>query len=172
MKEKWKPVLGAEGFYEVSSFGRVKSLHSRGRPTKTDFVTLTKNKKGYCRACLSIKGKTRTRVVQRLVLEAFVGLAPSSLHECNHKDGVKSNNHVNNLEWVLPKANNKHARDMGLWHPHIGEKHGRAKLKEKDIPIIRSLEGKEAAILIARRYGISDTAVRLIWKRRNWKHVK
>jgi len=59
----------------------------------------------------------------------------------------------------------------GLWHPNIGEGHGRAKLKEADIPVIRALQGKERLSSVARRYGVTPTAIRFIWNRVNWKHI-
>lgn len=171
MKEKWKPVVGTQGLYKVSNMGRVKSLQKVGRPARGGIIRLQPNKKGYLRAGLSIGGRRFTKVVQRLVLEAFVGPQPSVIHESNHIDGVKSNNRLKNLEWATPVENNAHSVANGLWHPHIGEAHGRAKLKEKDVSAIRSLEGKVSSDYLAERHKVSSTAIRLIWRRINWKHV-
>jgi hypothetical protein len=123
------------------------------------------------RVGLSGGGKSFCIVVHRLVLEAFVGPQPSVIHETNHKNGIKDDNRVENLEWVTRAENNAHAVAMGLWRPHKGEAHGRAKLKAADIPVIRALEGKEGPTSISRRYGVTGETIRGIWSKRLWKHI-
>lgn len=59
------------------------------------------------------KGKRTMRTVHSLVAEAFIGSRPAN-HEINHKDGCKTNNHVNNLEYVTPSENIRHAFTTGL----------------------------------------------------------
>lgn len=59
------------------------------------------------------KGKKRLHTVHSLVAEAFIGSRPPN-HEINHKDGCKSNNHVSNLEYVIPSENIRHAFETGL----------------------------------------------------------
>ncbi len=170
-KEIWKPVVGFEGLYEISNIGRVKSKHKFGRPAKDGILSLQKNHKGYLRVHLSGYGKGYTVVVHRLVLEAFVSPQPSVIHESNHKNGIKSDNRKENLEWVTPKENNRHSVENGFWHPHKGEAHGMAKLKAIDIPTIRADEGQESAYKIAKRYGVKPQTIYSIWKRRLWKHI-
>ena len=170
-KEQWKPVVGFGEYYEISSIGRVRSKHTVGRPAKNGIMSQQKNAKGYKRVRLSGHGKSFTVVVHRLVMEAFVGPQPSFLHETNHKNGIKDDNRVDNLEWLTPVQNNAHAVSMGLWHPHKGESHGMAKLKASDIPVIRACEGKETSGQVAKRYGVTGTAIYTIWKRINWKHI-
>jgi len=171
-KERWKPVVGMEAFYDVSTWGRIRSKHTIGRPAECGLLSQQYNKKGYRRVRLSACGKSYTIVVHRLVLDAFIGSQPSAIHQSNHKNGVKDDNYVENLEWVTPVENNAHAVRMGLWKPHKGEAHGRAKLTAKDIPVIRVCEGKETSGQVAKRYGVTSTAIRLIWRRVNWKHIK
>ena len=139
MDEKWLSVVGMESFYEVSNLGRVRSKHRRGRPTKNGILAQTANKKGYLRVNLLGDGKHFSRAVHRLVLEAFHGPQPSCIHECNHKDGHKRNNIESNLEWVTPVENNAHSVANGLWHPHVGEAHGRAILTEANVRRIRAI---------------------------------
>ena len=169
--EQWKPVVGMERFYDVSNRGRVKSKHRIGRRPKGGVLSLSSNTKGYRRIRLSGCGRCFSIVVHRLVLEAFIGPPPSQLHQTNHKNGIKSDNNVTNLEWVTPTQNNHHAMSNGLWLPNLGEAHGRAKLHASDIPVIRALQGKESSVAIGKRYGVSSAAITLIWRRINWKHI-
>lgn len=59
------------------------------------------------------KGKRTTHTVHSLVAEVFIGSRPAN-HEINHKDGCKTNNHVSNLEYVIPSDNIRHAFETGL----------------------------------------------------------
>lgn len=169
--EKWVPVVGFVGLYEVSDCGRVRTLHKVGRACRNGILEQTANKKGYLRVGLTIGGERKARLVHNLVVEAFIGPRPSPDHECNHKDGVKTNNLVGNLEWLTRIQNNAHARAMGLWQPHRGEAHGRAILTEENVRTIRSLQGVERSGTLARRYGVCVDMIRRVWKREAWKHV-
>ena len=92
-KEYWKPVIGFEGLYEVSNFGRVKSL-KRGKEL---ILTPYTNRCGYLLVQLYKNGKYRKQV-HRLVAEAFLD-NPNNLPCVNHKDENPQNNHVENLEY-------------------------------------------------------------------------
>lgn len=172
MTERWLPVVGAESFYDVSDRGRIRSKHKIGRPARNGILQQAKNKKGYARVRLSIGTHDFSRVVHRLVLEAFVGPAPSEIHECNHKNGIKDDNRAENLEWVTPVENNRHSVENGFWHPHKGEAHGRAILTEKDVRRIRTQQGKCTQRHLADKYGVTPQTIASVWKRRIWKHVK
>jgi hypothetical protein len=93
--------------YEVSDRGRVR------RTDTTRIKRPTPDRKGYLRVFLYHDGRKRTRFVHQLVLRAFVGPCPLG-QEANHRDGVKSNNRLANLEYVTPSENNQHAWDTGL----------------------------------------------------------
>lgn len=102
-KEYWKPVLGYEGLYEVSNWGRVKSMNYN-HTGKERIMKLVPNKAGYLYVVLYKNGKVKTFRVHRLVAEAFLP-NPDNLPEVNHKDENKLNNNVNNLEWCSAKYN-------------------------------------------------------------------
>ncbi|WP_412033701.1 NUMOD4 motif-containing HNH endonuclease [Mycobacterium sherrisii] len=111
--ERWLPVTGHLGFYEVSDFGRVKSLdravESRGNRTGTWHVRgrilkPTPNRNGYLRVGLKRDGRLRNHFVHKLVLEAFVCARPEGM-ECCHADNDRANNRLTNLRWDTRAAN-------------------------------------------------------------------
>lgn len=111
-EEIWKPITGYEGLYEVSNKGRVKRLErdfvdSIGRKyhKKERILKSSTNSNGYLHVALSdSKGITRYLRVHRLVAESFIP-NPDNKSQINHKDEVKTNNFVDNLEWMTAKEN-------------------------------------------------------------------
>lgn len=101
--EVWKSIVGWEGFYDVSSFGRVRSLRrigNDGRLIKERIMRLSRTRGDYLTVMLkdaSTRRKKRYRV-SRLVAEAFIP-NPLKLEQVNHKDEDRQNNNVKNLEW-------------------------------------------------------------------------
>lgn len=106
MEEHWLPVKGYEGLYEISDWGRVKSLNYRGTG-KEQILHQTQNKSGYMYVPLHKDGKTKSCRVHRLVAEAFVP-NPNNLPEVNHIDENKQNNRSENLEWCDRLSNVRH----------------------------------------------------------------
>ena len=101
--EKWLPVVGFEGFYEVSDLGRVKRINV-GREARERLLKASSNTLGYLRVSLYRDGKGSTRRVHRLVLEAFVGPCPEGEEGC-HGDGDPANNRLVNLRWGTVSSN-------------------------------------------------------------------
>ena len=93
-KEYWKPVVGYEGHYQVSNFGRVKSI----KFGKEIILKQRQCMNGYKLVTLYKDGKGKIILVHRLVAQAFIP-NPDNLPEVNHKDENKTNNVVTNLEW-------------------------------------------------------------------------
>lgn len=102
----WKPVIGFEGFYEVSNTGLVKSFFWHYKE-KVRVIKPTLNKSGYYNVKLKNNNFSKTYGVHALVALAFIE-KPYGKYEVNHIDGNKLNNHVSNLEWILHKENIKH----------------------------------------------------------------
>ena len=100
-KEYWKPVVGYEGLYEVSNFGRVKSL----KFGKEKILKPVTNTFGYLQVTLCKNNKKKLVTVHRLVAEAFLP-NPHNYSCVNHKDENKQNNNVSNLEWCSAQYNN------------------------------------------------------------------
>jgi hypothetical protein len=109
-REKWRPVVGFEGFYEVSDQGRVKSLDrvvdtARGpRKYSGRMLKLSVKKTGYLSCVLWICQIAKHVSVHTLVLESFVGLRPAGM-ECCHNDGDRANARLSNLRWDTHSEN-------------------------------------------------------------------
>ena len=108
--EIWKDVVGYEGYYKVSNKGNVFSVerkNSRGAKCGRRTLKPVYDKEGYPRRDLYKNGKSKTKRIHRLVAEAFIP-NPESLPQINHRDEVKDNNNVENLEWCTNKYNSNH----------------------------------------------------------------
>jgi len=105
--EEWKDIKGYERLYQVSNTGRIKSL-AKGKIRK-----LQKNRYGYLMVGLYKNGISKYMTVHRIVANAFI---PNSQNkpEVNHKNGIKTDNRVENLEWVTSQENVLHSfRELG-----------------------------------------------------------
>ena len=110
-EEIWRDVKGYEGLYLVSNYGKVKSVDRyviarKGvkKPCKGQLLAVFHNKKGYPTVYLSKEGVTKKRYIHRIVAEAFIP-NEDNLPQINHKDEVKTNNNVENLEWCSARYN-------------------------------------------------------------------
>jgi hypothetical protein len=164
--EEWRAVVEYEGLYSVSSLGRVRSERYHGSSYPGRLVRQLQTKKGYWRVELNNRGKARKFFVHRLVLEAFMGSCPEGF-ECNHKSGANGNNRLKNLEWV-PRAENVRHRVINNLQPQ-GEEHANAKLTNAAVKAIRDSE--ERVSILASRYGVDPTLIRMVRSRKIWKHI-
>ena len=111
LNEIWKPINGYEGLYEVSDFGRVKSLANKF--TRKEKILKSSNNSYYSAVALCGGEKLKLFRIHRLVAEAFIS-NPKNKKTVNHKDGNKTNNFWKNLEWATAKENMQHAFKTGL----------------------------------------------------------
>lgn len=155
----------------VSDTGIVVKIRSKvNHHPKVLRTTIDRN--GYVTLNYATEGEIREFYnVHRLVADAFIPHVEGK-DFVNHKDGCKQNNKVSNLEWCTKSENTQHAFATGLKKPACGEKHGCAKLKEKDVEEIRVLlAAGNTGISIAKKYGISASAVSSIKRDKAWKIV-
>lgn len=110
--EIWKDIIGYKGHYMVSNLGRIKSFK---RKKEGAILKLQKTHEGYMHIGLSLNGAKKTLMVHRLVGFAFIK-NPNNKPCINHKDGIKDNNNLSNLEWVTKSENTRHAHSIGLFY--------------------------------------------------------
>jgi hypothetical protein len=177
--EEWRTVKDFPD-YAVSNLGRVKRIKkAKSYPegmilSPAEEKRLLKNgkKKGYLFVRLT-NGKTiKIKKIHSLVLEAFVNPRPEG-YECNHKDGVKSNNKLDNLEWVTRSENVIHSYVNKLKEGKRGELSHLCKLKESDAKEIIDLCRSKimTQVAISKIYGVSTSEISEIKTHKKWPHL-
>jgi len=184
LSEVWKPVVGYERFYEVSSLGRIRrlertSVDARGMragrvatwPIK--ILKPSPGRSGYLRIPLKDESGKRGYhpYVHRLVLAAFVGPCPPGMVGC-HNDGNNTNNAQANLRWDTPLANAQDTKRHGTHQVPRGERSNFAILTEASVRDIRARRAAgEKLKPLAKEYGVCISTVSHIVTRRNWRQV-
>jgi hypothetical protein len=171
MEEIWKNIKGYEGRYKISNLGRVLSLKNGCH--KEDIIKSIRTAcDGYSTVALYTDDKGKMMKVHRLIAVAFIE-NPLNKPDVNHKNGIKTDNRVENLEWCTKKENTQHAIKNNLFK-NIGSKAFKAKLKESDVLEIIEI-GKQrkrpSYRAIGEKYGVSLDAIFLIIKGKNWKQI-
>ena len=156
----WKYISGFEGYYCVSDKGEVYSLRSHKilKPKKDHY--------GYLVVTLSVNQKRYTRTVHRLVAETFIPNI-SEKETVNHINENKTDNHVENLEWMSVKENNNH-----------GTRNKRVSLTKSKKPVIREIDGKQEYFLgikdASRKTGIAHSQIGRFYKdlmNKEWRYA-
>lgn len=109
MTEEWRPIQGFQDFYQVSNLGNVKRVKKGKGDQVNKLLKKSLRPNGYLQVTLMSGKKATSRLVHRLVAEAFVQNAEGKSF-VNHKDLNPLNNSVDNLEWVTPGENSRHWR--------------------------------------------------------------
>ena len=169
--EEWLPIVNYEDIYNVSNLGRVKRIADGVGTYIGRLMTMNPSYKGYSMVGL-YKGSQKLFPCHKLVAEAFIGPRPDGF-QINHKNGIKDDNRVCNLEYVTPSENAKHAYRIGL-ASNKGENHSCHVLTDKGIIEIRKLldAGDLTQKEIGDMYNVHKSTISLVNSRKTWAHVK
>lgn len=179
--EEWRDVVGFEGFYLVSSCGRVKTVARRAERVRRGFVDSVPVRERILAQAVHPTGRlyvnmhandqrARTYTVHRIVIEAFIGPQPDGM-ECLHRDGDCTNNHVTNLMWGTHAEN---MRDMVRHGTSArGERSHNARLTEADVRTIRERRAAgETTVELSVRYGVAPCTISQICTGKTWGHLE
>lgn len=171
--EVWKPVVGWEGLYEVSSMGRVRSLARVVAVPYRGGARIHRRRERVLSGSVFNNGYRYVRIgvrsigVHALVATAFIGPAPQEC-VCMHKDDNPLNNRVENLRWGTRADNIADAASKGRLR--CGETHHSSKLTRDDVASIRALGASGCTTRdIARRYGIAQSTANRIIRGMTWR---
>lgn len=163
--EEWRPVIGFEKWYEVSTLGTIRrSTDGLRRGIKAGFVVKQHViKSGYIIVGLHNRDtrKTHSLQVHNVVTAAFLGPKPKGI-QVNHIDGNKQNAALSNLEYVTGGDNQRHAYCLGLM---------KKSLNPSLVREIRLYQGRLSSPATAAIFGVSATTVQYIWRRVYWSTV-
>lgn len=174
-KENWKPIKGYKNLYQISDLGNIKSLPKYIGCVFSNgcILKIKPNRIGYIRVSLSDKhGDKKFFLVHRIVAKHFISLPPENKQFINHKNGIKTDNRVENLEWCNMSENIIHAIRNNLRQPIKGEKSNFSKLTEKEVLEIRSKAANKIPYkYLASMYNTSLSNIGHIVTRKNWAHI-
>ena len=166
--EEWRDIHGFEGLYQASDQGRVRSLDhvdSLGRTRKGR--VLKPSEAGHHRNYATVK-VGRTMGVHVAVARAFIGPRPSTKHDASHRDNNPANNTPGNIRWLTHRENIAEQKTHGTVCRH--GRTGRPQvLDENKVREIRASTEKQ--IVLAKRFGVSQTLISNIIARRKWPDV-
>lgn len=172
--EEWKDINGYEGRYQVSTFGRIKSiarLKKRKDGTfhkaKAIIKKLRLIKFGYITVFLYKDDKYKHHLVHVLVANAFIKKGDGLL-EVNHIKGIKNDNRAIKLEWLTKSDNIKHAYSLGIMSQK-GEKHASNKLNNEQVLFI--FHSGEPSLKLSKKYGVTQGSINNIRTGTTWSHL-
>ena len=167
--EDWADIEGYEGRYQISTFGRVKSLPRKHKRTPK-ILRPKLDKKNYLMIEILSKRQRKPFKIHRLVAQAFIP-NPNNKPQVNHIDGCKINAYVGNLEWATNAENQRHAYVTGLNVALQGEDKPQAKLNNEQVRYIRDNPENLKTIELAQYFGVNKTTIERVKFGRTFKMV-
>jgi hypothetical protein len=179
VQEIWKDIAGFEGKYQISNLGNIKSLKRIKHRNKYGPIVVPEkilnprvDNIGYKRLYIYGDGFKKRDSIHRFVANAFIP-NPENKPEVNHKNGIKTDNRVENLEWVTVSENRIHAFKNKLQVSLKGSQSPNSILTESDVLEIRKLWGTKKFLKkeLASKYNVSRTSIYLVVSNKSWRHV-
>jgi hypothetical protein len=177
MQEIWKDVVGYEGIYMVSSFGRMKSKEriverkKMGNYFQKEAIIEGSEYHGY-KVTTIVKNKIKkNKFIHVLIAEAFLGPKPEKMEVC-HNDGDRKNNAIENLRYGTRSDNVRDSIKHGTYkRPPIvrGSKRSDAKINEEIAKQIK--ESDESSYILAKKLNISRALISNVRRNKSWTHV-
>jgi len=161
--EIWKNIEGFNELYQVSTFGRLKSI-------RNNIIMKQRNRGGYRCSKISLKGLAAHKSTHIYLAESFIE-NPENKSQVNHKDGDKENNHISNLEWNTPSENAIHAYENGLSFSKKGEDCYISKFTNKEVEYIYTNPENLTMIQLAEKFNRDKRIIHSIWERKCWKSI-
>jgi hypothetical protein len=158
-----RPIEGYEGLYEVDNMGNIYTLPKNSRPER--ILVFSPDSFGYLRVGLCKNNKVKTFKAHRIVALTFIPNL-ENLPQVNHKNGIKTDNRVENLEWASAKSNINHAWKIGLSKALNGDSNGNSKISDNE----RDAIVRDYALTdmtqdqIGKKYGVTQSNVAQIVK--------
>ncbi len=168
-------VKGYEGLYSITEDGQIFS-HDKPTGQKGRFLRQNKSPNGYKTVWLSKKGKVTAKTVHRIVAESFLK-HDRNRKFVNHKNGIKTDNRVENLDWCTQLENNRHAWKSGLcekvrFSKARGENSGMSKLTENNVRAIRNKRVDGFTLCkLAKEFKVSKSLISVVCRNEIWKHT-
>jgi hypothetical protein len=167
---EWRPVVGFEGLYEVSTDGQIASIRFRnGKTTFARRLVLkqTPAPAGYPLVTLSANNVRTQHAVHVEVAKAFLGSRPSPRHVVAHYDGDPTNNHLGNLRWATWEENEGDKRRHGRLP--LGERNTAAKITAEQAATIRERHAAgESLAALGHAFGLSDSTLTALVRGHIW----
>lgn len=174
--EVWLPSVWAENNLLISNLGRVKTKirhyqcgrNNSKRIVKEGIRKQSLDSNGYPHISIWVNGSIKTRKTHILVAQCFIA-NPDNKPQVNHKNGIKTDNRVENLEWATVRENQIHAYNTGLKMPKSGTNSGMAKLSEKQV--IDIFKSNDSPAFLSKKYSVTPENISAIKRRVTWKHI-